>query len=205
MLLVLCPLKAELKNLIMSFKEMGLDIQHEDQVYKIPMLKMICAFGGHGKVSYALSAQRLISQHNISKAICLGAAGGLSPDLKIGDIVVGEKTVEHDLPERPIFEADAEMIRKFLDLNTKVHLGIIASGDEDILTSERATELFEQTGALAVAWEGAGGAKACLITNTPFLEIRIITDNCRDSVADSFTQNLPSCMKIVAKLLVKTI
>jgi nucleoside phosphorylase len=53
---------------------------------------------------------------------------------------------------------------------------MIASGDEDIVTIERAAELHTQTGAVAVAWEGAGVARACLFSQIPYLEIRGITD-----------------------------
>jgi hypothetical protein len=54
----------------------------------------------------------------------------------------------------------------------QVHYGMIASGDEDIVTIERAAELHTQTGAVAMAWEGAGVARACLFSQIPYLEIQ---------------------------------
>jgi adenosylhomocysteine nucleosidase len=46
------------------------------------------------------------------------------------------------------------------------------------------------TGAIAVAWEGAGGARACRFSGVPFLEIRGITDSAGHSAPTDFEENL---------------
>src|SRR5262249_33961484 len=45
-----------------------------------------------------------------------------------------------------------------------------------LVSVDRAQALRDATGALAVAWEGAGGARACAFSATPYLELRAVTD-----------------------------
>src|SRR3712207_9438258 len=83
-----------------------------------------------------------------------------------------------------------------------VHFGPIASGDEDVVTVERQAELRRRTGALAVAWEGAGGARAGPVSAVPFVEIRGVTDNADSSAAADFAANLEIAIRNVATLIV---
>jgi adenosylhomocysteine nucleosidase len=83
-----------------------------------------------------------------------------------------------------------------------VHFGPIASGDEDIVTVERQAELRRRTGALAVAWEGAGGARACQFSAMPFVEMRGVTDGANSSAAADFRANLKTAMGNVTTLII---
>jgi adenosylhomocysteine nucleosidase len=83
----------------------------------------------------------------------------------------------------------------------KIRFGPIASGDEDVVGVKRRRELHQQTGALAVAWEGAGGARACKFSEVPYVEIRAITDIANDNAADDFRSNLEIAMKSLASLI----
>lgn len=56
-------------------------------------------------------------------------------------------------------------------------------------------------GALAVAWEGAGGARACVFSGLPFLEIRGITDSADHRAPVEFEQNLEKAMANIAILI----
>jgi adenosylhomocysteine nucleosidase len=56
-----------------------------------------------GKVSAAAGVQRLIDQFAVSQLVVCGLAGGLAPQLNIGDVVVGERFVQHDLDASPIY------------------------------------------------------------------------------------------------------
>ena len=86
-------------------------------------------------------------------------------------------------------------------LDFRVHFGIIASGDEDIVARTRAQQLKDQFGATAVAWEGAGGARACAFIGIPFIEIRGITDVANDDAPEDFNENLQTAMRNVAHVL----
>src|SRR5262249_20722267 len=84
-----------------------------------------------------------------------------------------------------------------------VHYGIVASGDEDIVTSDRATALREATGAIAVAWEGAGGARASLFNALPFVELRGVTDTANQEAAADFHANLRRVMANLATFILR--
>ena len=82
-----------------------------------------------------------------------------------------------------------------------VHFGPVASGDEDVVETERKRVLHKSTGALAVAWEGAGGARACAFNRIPFVEIRGVTDTADHNAASDFEENLEVAMRNLAILI----
>ena len=71
------------------------------------------------------------------------------------------------------------------------------------MDGDRRETLHERTGALAVAWEGAGGARACQFSGIPFVEIRGITDRADSDAALDFEENLREAMANVAILLTR--
>ena len=52
---------------------------------------------GVGKVNAAMTATLIIEHFHPNQVIFTGVAGGLNPDLQIGDIVIAERTAQHDL------------------------------------------------------------------------------------------------------------
>jgi adenosylhomocysteine nucleosidase len=167
--------------------------------------------GGHGKVQFALSTQLLIQKYKPGLVICAGAAGVLRPDLEPLDIVVGEMTIEHDFKLRfarrplPRFAGDPATLAllkcRSWHTSYKIHFGGLASGDEDIVDAERAAQIHAETDALAVAWEGAGGARAAHLHGIPFIEIRVLTDGANAAAAQDFVQNVKQGMLHVAEVL----
>jgi adenosylhomocysteine nucleosidase len=227
-ILVLCPLHSEKKHLLRGFEKRNFHFE-EIQTPKIKLHSssrpaITVSVGGHGKVQYGIQTQYLLSRlSNLTGVICLGAGGGLAKHLKVGDLVISEKTLEHDYEERfnptarlPEFSGDPTFLKWAREIRDsrnlilrkpqpefEIHFGQVASGDEDIIDPVRAEELYERTQALAVAWEGAGGARACAFHGIPFLEIRAITDNARNSVSESFRENLPQAMDNAADFLLQ--
>ena len=82
-----------------------------------------------------------------------------------------------------------------------MHKGKIASGDEDIIDPLEAASLNTRTGAIAVAWEGAGAARAARFAKVPFLEIRAITDVCSENSLSDFKANIGPVMLSLSKAL----
>ena len=78
---------------------------------------------------------------------------------------------------------------------------MIASGDEDVVSSKRAHEIRAQTGAACVAWEGSGAARAALFNGIGSLEIRAVTDAADKEAPQRFEVNLPIPMANLASLL----
>lgn len=177
-----------------------------------PALKITVAQGGLGKTQFAVHTQHLIEAAPWDWVICAGAAGALTDNLAVGDVVIATETVEHDIRNRfgkpllPRFgsaEAILEHCRQTLPATQayKVHFGAIASGDEDVVGVDRREAIYRQTGALAVAWEGAGGARACRFSHVPYLEVRGVSDRADGKAAADFTENLPLVMRHVAAVI----
>jgi adenosylhomocysteine nucleosidase len=87
---------------------------------------------GMGKVSAAAGVQRLIDEFAIDCLVVCGLAGGLAAGLKVGDVVVGERFVQHDLDASPIyprFEVPGLGITQFAADAILVQFAEAAAGD----------------------------------------------------------------------------
>jgi adenosylhomocysteine nucleosidase len=212
--LALCPLRPELNALIEGFKALGLEVTPTaDAFYSLPELALCVGLGGHGKARYSAQASKVLASNpQIENLFCCGTSGGLSRDLKPLDIVIGKTTVEHDFHSKfikaerqPTFETSfAQELNELAVLEQTsyvVHIGGIASGNEDVVTRQRASEIHFKTQCLAVAGEGAGGAYAAACNSVNYLEIRVVSDICDENVVSQFQQNLSPGMKNCAEAL----
>ena len=64
--------------------------------------KVILVFSRWGKVASATTATQLINDFEVSEIIFTGVAGGLQPDVFVGDIVIGKNLYQHDMDGSPI-------------------------------------------------------------------------------------------------------
>lgn len=217
-ILIVTPLQEELDHLYGSLSALGFTSQR-GKIGKLdtrcfPELGVTLARGGHGKTQFGIQTQYLLDHARFDLVICAGAAGALTPEVRIGDVIVVTSTLEHDYNVRfavrpkPQFAGDSQSIEhiRALDLpdaNFKVHFGIMASGDEDVIDITRGAELYQAHNALAVAWEGIGGARACAFSEVPYLEIRGATDTADHEAPVVFDTNLKIVMKNIAFVLAK--
>ena len=218
-ILALTPIKDEFDSLTGTLNRFGF-VSYGRSTGRLPFVSylggnLVVAQGGLGKAQFGIQAQHAIDTlRDRDMVICAGSAGGLSDDLKIGDVVVATETVEHDfkwgiqsgkpLPRFPGDRKSIEMLESELPMMEEsfdVHFGIVASGDEGIVDSHRAHELQTDTGAIAVAWEGAGGARAADFSDLPFLEVRGISDGAREDAMSEFEENLPQAVENVAVIV----
>ena len=186
--LIVTPMREELDFLVQGCTKAGFHAESATvgrlPVVRLPSLGVTLAQGGLGKVQFAVQTQHLLDTRNDwDLIICAGAAGALADEVSVGDVVVATTTVEHDYNNKfneralPKFDGDQVAIANLKSVSRSasafsVHFGPIASGDEDVVETERKRALRKSTGALAVAWEGAGGARACAFSRIPFVEIR---------------------------------
>lgn len=215
--LVIIPTKKEYDDFLNSLTEKGYQLEHiligKLPVVKFPEYGMTVSNGGLGKVQFAIHTQYLLCAcPDWDLVICAGAAGALVDNLTIGDIVVATETVEHDIYNRfgppliPKFNGSQTAVSSMASILPvsnlfRVHFGPVASGDEDVIDTQRKEAIYELTGGLAVAWEGAGGARACQFNNVPFIEIRGVTDGADSTASSDFEQHLASVMKNIATLI----
>jgi adenosylhomocysteine nucleosidase len=64
---------------------------------------VVLVFSRWGKVAAAITATHLIDAFGIDSLWFTGVAGALDPSLNIGDIVVADGLIQHDLDARPLF------------------------------------------------------------------------------------------------------
>ena len=66
---------------------------HKGKLWGKDVVAVVC---GIGKVNAAVCTQLLISEYEVTHIVNVGVAGGLSNNIKVLDIVVGKKLVQHD-------------------------------------------------------------------------------------------------------------
>lgn len=178
---------------------------------KICNHNVILAKSGVGKVNAALNTQYIIDKFAPDYIINTGVAGGIAPELEVGDIVIGETFVQHDFdasalgyakgymctgvePDKPtVFYSDKELITKFESAMTaandvKVHKGVIATGDTFVSSSEKKQELAKLFNATAVEMEACAIAQTANKNRVPCLIIRAISDLADGSAPLSLSQ-----------------
>jgi adenosylhomocysteine nucleosidase len=145
--------------------------------------------------------------------VLTGAAGRVSEELSIGDVVVATQLVHHDLDASPLYPryhvptlgtarlaADEGVsalayiaAQRFIAAepgnNSRVVKGLVLSGDQ-FMNAAQIRDLRQRfPDALAVEMEGAAVAQVCLESATPYAIVRSISD---DGNADTFERFLQS-------------
>jgi adenosylhomocysteine nucleosidase len=216
-ILVVTPLQKELDFFLQGCRKQGFHAENSTigrlPVVQLPDLGITLAVGGAGKAQFAVHTQHLLgTSAGWELVICAGAAGALVDSLAIGDVVVATATLEHDYNNRfnarplPHFDGAEAVIADLKRVAPSVKpfnvlFGPVASGDEDVIDDARRGVVRQLTGGLAVAWEGAGGARACAFNGVPFIEIRGVTDAANHAAASDFRTNLELAMHNVAALV----
>ncbi|MBB6111296.1 adenosylhomocysteine nucleosidase [Mucilaginibacter lappiensis] len=68
----------------------------------INTIKTVVVFSRWGKVAAATTVTSLITRFNITSLIFIGVAGAINTELKIGDVVIADRLVQHDMDARPL-------------------------------------------------------------------------------------------------------
>jgi adenosylhomocysteine nucleosidase len=63
---------------------------------KIGVHSVVLVKAGVGKVNAAMAAQAMINRFGVKNIIFTGIAGGINPDLHVGDVVISNKVIQHD-------------------------------------------------------------------------------------------------------------
>lgn len=64
----------------------------------------VVVFSRWGKVAAATTVTTLIHEFKITELLFTGVAGAISANLKIGDIVLGKRLIQHDMDARPLMK-----------------------------------------------------------------------------------------------------
>ena len=63
----------------------------------------VVVFSHWGKVASTMTATTLVGALGCERLVFTGVAGGVDPSLRVGDVVVATRLVQHDLDARPLF------------------------------------------------------------------------------------------------------
>lgn len=64
--------------------------------------EIVLALSRVGKVSAAVTTMLLVERFAVNHVIFTGVAGAIDPRLKIGDVVIGDRLVQHDMDASPL-------------------------------------------------------------------------------------------------------
>lgn len=147
----------------------------------------------------------MIVKFNV-KAVCFsGVAGALDSKLKVGDVVIGEKMLQHDMDVRefglkkgeiPRMDTSVflsndrlmEIVKEYKLSNNKIYSGTIISGDQFISLKQAKQELAAEFNAMCVDMESAAVAQVCHRLDKKCLVIRSISDSVTDDSTMEYSQ-----------------
>ncbi len=176
---------------------------------KINNIEVALLQSGIGKTAAAIGTTLLLQRSHVDLVINTGSAGGLAPNLNVGDVVVSSEVRHHDvdvtafgyekgqLPGNPAaFVADSELMelakQKAQKAGANVVCGLICSGDL-FVNGEAAIAKIRQDfpQVVAVEMEAASIAQVCHAFGTPFVVVRAISDVADKTSHLSFDEFLP--------------
>lgn len=175
--------------------------------------------GGIGKVNAAMTTTHLI-MNGATQVIFTGVAGGVHPELRVGDIVISTDLVQHDVDvtalgydlgtvpgEAPAWSADpylrAVALAAAQDVEgVQVQEGRVASGDQFIASREGVQRLWKSFKASCAEMEGAAVAQVCAKAGVPFVVIRSISDTADHDANVDYREFMPLVARH-AKLVVR--
>lgn len=222
---IIAAMKEEMQEIKKIMQEIE-EIKIKELIFfrgKINNNNVILVEAGIGKVNAARVTQLMIDKFEIEKIINVGSAGSANNELKIGDIVIGKRLVQHDFditafghPKGFItnigqyVESDSELISKMeqtilkLSQNEfKIKIGTIASGDIFCTEPKMKEKIRTKFNADAIEMEGAAIAQVCKLNEIPFIVIRSISDNPDGKNEITFDQFLEKASKRCAEIINK--
>jgi len=185
---------------------------------------VLLALSGIGKVAAATTTALLLDRFEVDALLFTGVAGGLGAGVAVGDVVIGDMLLQHDLDASPIFPrwevpltgrsrfaadaawstALASAARHALGRPHAVHRGLVVSGDRFVSTAaESATLRHALPDALAVEMEGAAVAQVCHDFARPFAVMRTISDRADDSAAGDFVRFVAEVASDITRRVVR--
>lgn len=156
-----------------------------------PVVAAVC---GVGKVAAAMVAEAMILRYGVDALLNTGVAGGLADCLVVGDIVLAENVVQHDMdttalgdPAGLISGLNIVKIPADKALTECLHTaaqkagflplcGTVASGDLFVAKAEDKARIKHLFDAVACEMEGAAIGQVAYTNGVPFAVLRAISD-----------------------------
>lgn len=156
-----------------------------------PVVTAVC---GVGKVAAAMVAEAMILRYDVAALLNTGVAGGLAKGLVVGDVVLADHVVQHDMDTTALGDpaglisglnivkipADAHLLATMRAAAegqgiTPV-IGTVASGDIFVAEDAVKTRIKTLFDAAACEMEGAAIGQVAYTNGVPFAVLRAISD-----------------------------
>ena len=181
-------------------------------------IELVIAYSKIGKVFSTLTASTMIHHFGVETMLFSGVAGGINPELKIGDMIVAKELCQHDLditafghpygfvPGGAQFVKTDEKLCELAfevakELEIKLIEGTIATGDQFVHDPERKAFIERTFNADALEMEGSSVAVVCHSLNVPVFILRAISDTADTDASFSFDEFMVSSAKISAAFI----
>ena len=177
---------------------------------------------GVGKVNAAMATQVVLDRLDPDAVICTGTAGALHDGLAVGDVVVADDCLQHDLrvdflglppgqvpfTDLRIFETDPALraaARAVTLPDRVVHSGRVLTGDTFVQDPATRRQLHEELGGDCVEMEGAAVGQVCALNEVPFLLVRAISDRADGESDIDFQDFLEDAAQASARIVLDLI
>lgn len=223
-LAIMGAMQEEIEPLLANFDSINIVEYANNKFYEVNYngLDIVIAYSKIGKVFASLTASTMIEKFGCDTLLFSGVAGGINPDLKIGDLIIADKLCQHDLditafghphgyvPEGKVFIETTKELRdvaiKVASQNDiKVIEGTIATGDQFVHSAKRKEFIEKVFNADALEMEGASVAVVCDSLNVPFFILRAISDTADMDAGFDFDEFLKSSAKNSADYIIKIV
>jgi adenosylhomocysteine/aminodeoxyfutalosine nucleosidase len=223
-LAIMGAMEEEIEPLLAHFDNINVIEFANNKYYEVNYkgLDIVVAYSKIGKVFASLTATTMIEKFGCDTLLFSGVAGGINPELKIGDLIIADKLCQHDLditafghpngfvPGGKVFVETTKSLRETAkkvasENNLKVIEGTIATGDQFVHSTERKDFIQSTFNADALEMEGASVAVVCDALNVPFFILRAISDTADMDAGFDFDEFLKSSAKNSADYLIKIV
>lgn len=204
MIAIICAMDEETKGLISDIGNCTVHVVGNFKFYEGTLCgqNVVVSGCGVGKVCAATVTAVAIEKFAPELVINSGVAGG-TPPLNQGDMVIPEKSVEHDYyapDEQTVYymtdkKVSAALKKACVKLGYPVKTCTIATGDSFIDQPEKVAELKQKFNAEAFDMESAAIAKTCRMFGVKCALVRSISDNGVDDNMKSFYEFLSEAAK----------
>ncbi|WPW61152.1 5'-methylthioadenosine/adenosylhomocysteine nucleosidase [Streptococcus agalactiae] len=218
---IIAAMEEELKLLVENLEDKSQETVLSNVYYsgRYGEHELVLVQSGVGKVMSAMSVAILVESFKVDAIINTGSAGAVATGLNVGDVVVADTLVYHDvdltafgydygqMSMQPLyFHSDKTFVSTFEAVLSKEEMiskvGLIATGDSFIAYQEKIDVIkghFPQV--LAVEMEGAAIAQAAQATGKPFVVVRAMSDTAAHDANITFDEFIIEAGKRSAQVL----
>lgn len=218
---IIAAMEEELKLLVENLEDKSQETVLSNVYYsgRYGEHELVLVQSGVGKVMSVMSVAILVESFKVDAIINTGSAGAVATGLNVGDVVVADTLVYHDvdltafgydygqMSMQPLyFHSDKTFVSTFEAVLSKEEMtskiGLIATGDSFIAGQEKIDVIkghFPQV--LAVEMEGAAIAQAAQATGKPFVVVRAMSDTAAHDANITFDEFIIEAGKRSAQVL----